>query len=209
MPACVHSPVQVRGSIPLYWVQDTASVSPINPKPAIQLQQYDPHYSATRLHFQVGGGPLTPIPPYPAWCYLHVSTPPAMHSLEATCALELAGAWKDEQPEMYACMTPPVPRLVPDQDLAARYGEPVVVLNLVKGAEKRPRESILQQELASAIAYINKSVRARMRCAAPCYCSLLFCCASAVAPPPCGAKRDGGTRQLLTGKKIPVPLEVL
>ncbi len=47
---------QVRGSIPLYWVQDTASVSPINPKPAIQLQQYDPHYSATRLHFQVGGG---------------------------------------------------------------------------------------------------------------------------------------------------------
>ena len=46
--------VQMRGSIPLYWVQDTASVSPINPKPAIQLQQYDPHYSATRLHFQVG-----------------------------------------------------------------------------------------------------------------------------------------------------------
>ena len=46
--------LQIRGSIPLYWVQDTASVSPINPKPAIQLQQYDPHYSATRLHFQVG-----------------------------------------------------------------------------------------------------------------------------------------------------------
>ena len=45
-------PWQMRGSIPLYWVQDTASVSPINPKPAIQLQQYDPHYSATRLHFQ-------------------------------------------------------------------------------------------------------------------------------------------------------------
>jgi len=45
--------LQMRGSIPLYWVQDTASVSPINPKPAIQLQQYDPHYSATRLHFQV------------------------------------------------------------------------------------------------------------------------------------------------------------
>ena len=43
------------------------------------------------------------------------------------------------------------------QDMAARYGEPVVVLNLVKGAEKRPRESILQAELAAAIAYINKS----------------------------------------------------
>ena len=39
------------------------------------------------------------------------------------------------------------------------------MLNLVKGAEKRPRESILQAELASAIAYINKSaVRARPPC---------------------------------------------
>ncbi|CAL5218518.1 g205 [Coccomyxa viridis] len=85
--------VQMRGSIPLYWVQDTASVSPINPKPAIQLQQYDPHYSATRLHFQ---------------------------------------------------------------DLADRYGKPLIVFNLVKGAEKRPRESILQSEFANAVSYINK-----------------------------------------------------
>jgi hypothetical protein len=51
--SAVVGAVQIRGSIPLYWVQDTTSVSPINPKPAIQLQQYDPHYSATRLHFQV------------------------------------------------------------------------------------------------------------------------------------------------------------
>lgn len=36
-----------------------------------------------------------------------------------------------------------------------------MVLNLVKGAEKRPRESILQAELANAIAYINKSVRSQ------------------------------------------------
>ena len=54
MPDVAAWCAQMRGSIPLYWVQDTASVSPINPKPAIQLQQYDPHYSATRLHFQVG-----------------------------------------------------------------------------------------------------------------------------------------------------------
>jgi len=44
------------------------------------------------------------------------------------------------------------------QDLAARYGKPIIVLNLVKSAEKRPRESILQAELARAIAYINKGV---------------------------------------------------
>lgn len=45
------------------------------------------------------------------------------------------------------------------QDLAGRYGKPIIVLNLVKGAEKRPRESILQAELANAVAYINKGVR--------------------------------------------------
>ena len=44
------------------------------------------------------------------------------------------------------------------QDLADRYGKPLIVLNLVKGAEKRPRESILQSEFANAIAYINKGV---------------------------------------------------
>lgn len=47
---------------------------------------------------------------------------------------------------------------VPVQDLADRYGKPLIVLNLVKGAEKRPRESILQSEFANAISYINKGV---------------------------------------------------
>ena len=45
------------------------------------------------------------------------------------------------------------------QDLADRYGKPLIVLNLVKVAEKRPRESILQSEFANAISYINKGVR--------------------------------------------------
>lgn len=44
------------------------------------------------------------------------------------------------------------------QDLANRYGKPLIVLNLVKVAEKRPRESILQSEFANAISYINKGV---------------------------------------------------
>lgn len=38
------------------------------------------------------------------------------------------------------------------------------MLNLVKSAEKRPRESILQAELARAIAYINKGVGSLLRC---------------------------------------------
>lgn len=69
--------MQIRGSIPLYWVQDTASVSPINPKPAIQLQQYDPHYSATRLHFQVGPVPLT------VNC-MHANLPPSVFTPTST-----------------------------------------------------------------------------------------------------------------------------
>ena len=44
------------------------------------------------------------------------------------------------------------------QDVSARYGDPVVVLNLVKSAEKRPRETILRKEFAIAIAYINQQV---------------------------------------------------
>ena len=44
------------------------------------------------------------------------------------------------------------------QDVSARYGHPVVVLNLVKSAEKRPRETILRKEFAIAVAYINQQV---------------------------------------------------
>ncbi len=34
-----------------------------------------------------------------------------------------------------------------------------MVLNLVKSAEKRPRETILRQEYANAISYINNQAR--------------------------------------------------
>jgi phosphatidylinositol 3,5-bisphosphate 5-phosphatase len=40
--------VQHRGSIPLYWSQDSTGV---NPKPDIELNLIDPFYSATALHF--------------------------------------------------------------------------------------------------------------------------------------------------------------
>lgn len=40
--------VQHRGSIPLYWTQDSTGVSP---KPDIQLNLVDPFYSAAALHF--------------------------------------------------------------------------------------------------------------------------------------------------------------
>ena len=52
--------VQHRGSIPLFWTQDTSRVSP---KPAIELNFVDPYYSAAALHFddlfQRYGTPVT------------------------------------------------------------------------------------------------------------------------------------------------------
>ena len=46
--------------------------------------------------------------------------------------------------------------LVVSRKLRERYGQPIVVLNLIKAIEKRPREMILRRELASAINYINE-----------------------------------------------------
>ena len=45
------------------------------------------------------------------------------------------------------------------QGLAARYGNPMHALNLVKAAEKRPRESILRSEFSAAVSYLNSTVR--------------------------------------------------
>ncbi|KAH7279547.1 hypothetical protein KP509_37G024000 [Ceratopteris richardii] len=86
----IASIVQHRGSIPLYWSQDTSMLSL---KPDIKLHRNDPSYEATGLHFQ---------------------------------------------------------------NLAARYGNPIVVLNLVKTVEKRPRETILCKEYASAVNRLNR-----------------------------------------------------
>ena len=44
----LSSAVQIRGSIPLVWTQET---NPLNPKPDIVLQQNDPEYLMTKSHF--------------------------------------------------------------------------------------------------------------------------------------------------------------
>ena len=41
-------------------------------------------------------------------------------------------------------------------DLFARYGAPVYVLNLVKSRERIPRESKLLKEFTNAITYLNQ-----------------------------------------------------
>ncbi|GLT56190.1 hypothetical protein SLA2020_292520 [Shorea laevis] len=92
LPMQISSIVQNRGSIPLFWSQET---SRLNLKPDIVLSKKEQNYAATRLHFE---------------------------------------------------------------NLAKRYGNPIIILNLIKTQEKKPRESILRQEFANAIEYINKDL---------------------------------------------------
>ncbi|KAI9375653.1 SacI homology domain-containing protein [Aspergillus egyptiacus] len=82
--------VQHRGSIPLYWTQESSGVSP---KPDIELNLVDPYYSAAALHFD---------------------------------------------------------------NLFARYGTPIYVLNLIKSRERTPRESKLLKEYTNAVEYLNQ-----------------------------------------------------
>ncbi|XP_010542370.1 PREDICTED: phosphoinositide phosphatase SAC2-like isoform X2 [Tarenaya hassleriana] len=91
-PVRISSVAQNRGSIPLFWSQET---SRLNLKPDIILSQKDPNFEATRLHFE---------------------------------------------------------------NLAKRYGNPIIILNLIKTREKRPRETILRAEFANAIRFINKGL---------------------------------------------------
>ncbi|KAI3973162.1 hypothetical protein MKX01_020897 [Papaver californicum] len=96
-PVEICSVVQHRGSIPLFWSQET---SRLNIKPDIVLSGKDQNYRATKIHFD---------------------------------------------------------------DLRERYGNPIIVLNLIKTREKKRRESKLRSEFAYAIEVINKELSAENR----------------------------------------------
>uniref|UniRef100_A0A7N0UYZ8 SAC domain-containing protein n=2 Tax=Kalanchoe fedtschenkoi TaxID=63787 RepID=A0A7N0UYZ8_KALFE len=91
-PLQISSVVQNRGSIPLFWSQET---SRLNLRPNIILSKRDQNYQATRLHFE---------------------------------------------------------------NLVKRYGNPIIILNLIKTQEKKPRESVLRAEFAYAIRVINNDL---------------------------------------------------
>ncbi|KAJ7186236.1 hypothetical protein O6H91_Y537100 [Diphasiastrum complanatum] len=42
------------------------------------------------------------------------------------------------------------------EDLSKRYGDPIIILNLIKTVEKRPREMMLRREFANAVGYLNQ-----------------------------------------------------
>ncbi|KAJ3557105.1 hypothetical protein NM688_g1653 [Phlebia brevispora] len=82
--------VQYRGSIPIYWTQETASMVA---KPPIEIPVMDPFYTAASRHFD---------------------------------------------------------------DLFARYGAPIMILNLIKKREPVPRESKLLEEYTACVRYLNQ-----------------------------------------------------
>ncbi|QRV74438.1 polyphosphoinositide phosphatase [Ceratobasidium sp. AG-Ba] len=82
--------VQHRGSIPIFWTQDTTN---LNPKPPIEITVVDPYYAPAARHFD---------------------------------------------------------------RLFARYGTPIMVLNLIKSQEPQPRESKLRAEFGECINYLNQ-----------------------------------------------------
>lgn len=86
---------QMRGSIPLFWSQDTKGLAT---KPPIQVDRVDPCHSPAALHFD---------------------------------------------------------------ELFRIYGSPIIVLNVVKKQEKKPRESILHREFGQCVRYLNRVINLR------------------------------------------------
>ncbi|MBA0627452.1 hypothetical protein Godav_004966, partial [Gossypium davidsonii] len=93
-PTQISSVVQNRGSIPLFWSQETSRLN-LRPDIICMISKKDPNYDATRLHFE---------------------------------------------------------------NLVRRYGNPIIILNLIKRCEKKPRETILRAEFANSIRFLNKSL---------------------------------------------------
>lgn len=79
-----------RGSIPVFWTQDSTNMSP---RPPIEISVVDPYFSAAACHFD---------------------------------------------------------------DMLARYGSPVIILNLIKAQEKTPRESKLLNAFTECVHYLNQ-----------------------------------------------------
>ena len=82
--------VMHRGSIPIYWTQDSTNMSP---RPPIEISVVDPYYSSAALHFD---------------------------------------------------------------DMLRRYGQPIIVLNLIKSKEKQPREVKLLKAFGECVGYLNQ-----------------------------------------------------
>ena len=100
--------IQMRGSIPTYWSQETSVTTP---RPPIVLNRVDPNYLATEVGLKIAIAYVT-------------------HSECIGICFRLVFSFLKEH---FA-------------DMFRRYSSPIIVLDLVKQQEKRPRESIIGKE---------------------------------------------------------------
>jgi hypothetical protein len=127
----------------------------------------------------------SPLPPHP-----HPSPPQVRGSIPLYWTQE--GSSLQVKPDIVVQQFDPLYSVTAAHlaDLRQRYGDPIVVLNLLKSREKRAREGVLRKALAEAITLINgavgggcssasccrcptcQHVGARLRC----LCRLLRCC---------------------------------
>ncbi|XP_057428717.1 phosphoinositide phosphatase SAC3-like isoform X2 [Lotus japonicus] len=132
LPVQISSVVQNRGSIPLFWSQET---SRLNLKPDIICISSD---------------------------FLNIV-------LLLTCSMFLLYFLHQCSQHMYAyvviCSSPVSKKdqnyqatRLHFENLVKRYGNPIIILNLIKTRERKPRESILRTEFGNAIDFINKDL---------------------------------------------------
>lgn len=98
--------LQYRGSIPIYWTQDTTTM---NPRPPIESQSLITGHVSRSI-----GLPVNVIDPFYTAASRHFN------------------------------------------DLFARYGAPIFILNLIKRREPVPRESKLLDEYTQCVRYLNQ-----------------------------------------------------
>ncbi|KAG5538021.1 hypothetical protein RHGRI_025193 [Rhododendron griersonianum] len=128
----ISAVVQNRGSIPLFWSQET---SRLNIKPEIILSKKDHEYNATRLHFENlvkrYGNPIIVLSLIKVGFFALTDGP-----------LVVVSCWSRYVSEFtFVSLT-----------------SLVVIIYGSKTREKKPRESILRAEFANAIAFINKDL---------------------------------------------------
>ncbi|KAF7135876.1 hypothetical protein RHSIM_Rhsim08G0242700 [Rhododendron simsii] len=128
----ISAVVQNRGSIPLFWSQET---SRLNIKPEIILSKKDNEYHATRLHFENlvkrYGNPIIVLSLIKVGFFALTDGP-----------LVVVSCWS---------------RYV-SESIFVSLTSLVVIIYGSKTREKKPRESILRAEFANAIAFINKDL---------------------------------------------------
>jgi len=157
--------LQMRASIPCFWSQDLSTKI----KPPVIIDRRDPFASAASLHFVSKHTIFDPTTARRPTHHAYTDSPVVSLSLARPSSRPFALSLPPSLSYLLFLFSPALFLfslfLLHVQDaLLKKYGGPIIVLDLVKKKEKRPRESILSAELADAINYLNQFVRHLRHC---------------------------------------------